>query len=419
MARFLTSGSRFCIILSTLFTIPTSTYASDFNIPFINAADLGNTYAGWAASATDASTTYSNPAGLVKINHPQIVAGVLDIFGTTKFKGTTNSLFMSESGRAHGTLGGLLPVVYVAKPITSNVVFGFGINAPFGLGSNYHKDSIVRYFATRSQIVVADVSPSLGFVVNDKFSVGLGVDVERAYLTLDNMYGLPPIIPDSEGQNHLFGTGVGYHAGALYQVTPATRLGISYNSQVMFHLSGSSEVYMPNNINFRVHQKASTALPSYAQASIYSNLSPRWAAMATVFYTHWSVVQHILLKNTVLPGGITTPVRLPFEYHNTVDFALGLTAKANEKWLLRTGVTFYGAPSNDRDRTVADPIGRMILVGLGAHYQYSPCQGYDIGYAHDFFKQTPIHTVIPFNTANGHSNSQSNIIGVQGTWDFA
>ena len=63
--------------------------ASDFSLPFINAAGLGDAYADWATSANDASTAYSNPAGLVKLQHQQIVFAPLGLIGNTKFTGTT------------------------------------------------------------------------------------------------------------------------------------------------------------------------------------------------------------------------------------------------------------------------------------------------------------------------------------------
>jgi len=405
-----------CATVTTL-TIPFSIFASDFNLPFINASDLGNMYAGWAASATDASTATTNPAGLTRLKTPQLVVAMLDVSGNTQFTGRTGTPFSSQSGTANGTLGGGLPLFYISKPLTERITVAFGESAPFALGTHYDKSSIVRYSATKSQILVADVSPSIGFKINKSLSVGLGLDIDRIFLTLNNMYGPPLSTPDGEGQNHLWGTGLGAHAGVLYEINPCIRVGLNFTSQVSFHLSGNSQVYSIAG-NGRVRQTANIPMPALGQLSIYSDVTPRWAAMATVFYTHWSTVQQLTLQNTALPGGFTAPVSIPLRYHNTVDYFFGTNFKATQKWVFKGGMQLLNTPTNNQVRIVADPISTMVLMGIGAHYQQNPCVGYDIGYSHDFFHQAHIRQVTAVTSAVGHSITESNIVGAQVTWNI-
>lgn len=391
--------------------------ASDFSLPFINGADLGNVYSGWAASANDASTAYANPAGLVRITQPQVVAAAVSVMGHTQFQGTSTTLVSSQTGVANGVAGGFGPLLYFAAPISKNVVIGFGANSPFGLGTNYRTDSIVRYAATRTKIVDVDLGPSIGVKINEKLSLGLGFDAQRLTATLNSMYGPPFSVPDAELQNHLTGWGYGWHGGVLYQFMPTTRAGISYNSQTMFHTTGDSEVFGNTGEIRTTNQKASIILPSRTQLSIYHELTPRWALMGTVFYDHWSSLNQVTLKNTMTPFGTLTSATIPLQYHDTFDYAIGTNFKATEKWMFKTGVQYFNTPSNNRDRSVPDPIGQMILVGLGAHFQQNCHLGYDIGYAHDFFQQTVINYVTPFNTVIGHSNTGSNVFSAQITVD--
>jgi len=407
--------TAYCLIAFLLPAISAqTTMASDFSLPFVSISDLGNVYSGWAAEAYDASTTYTNPAGLTLITKPQIIIAAVDVTGHTQFQGTATSLLGApQTGTATGTAGGFAPLLYAAAPLAKNIVFGFGVNAPFGLGTNYPKNSIVRYAATRSQIVDVDLSPSLGVKINDKLSAGVGVDFQRLTVTLDNMYGLG-IPPDSEGQNHLAGWGYGWHGGLLYQLMPSTRVGLSYNSQTMFHTTGDSEVFSTTGETRTTNQKANTPLPARAQVSIYHEVTPRWALMGSIFYDRWSTLNQITLKNTMTTVGIT-PVTILLQYHDTFDFAVGTNVKVTEKLMLRTGVQFFNTPSNNRDRSVTDPVGTMTLLGVGAHYQQNAYIGYDVGYAHDFFEQTVINFVTPFNTVIGHSTMGTNIFGLQVT----
>lgn len=403
-----------------LLSIPLSSQASDFNIPFVNVSDLGSLYSGWAVTANDASTSYTNPAGLIKLKNPQIVGAAMAVIGHTEFSGTTtNTLGQPETGTASGSLGGFLPLFYAAAPLSDKIVVGFGINAPFGLSTGYSKTSIVRYAATRSQILAVDVEPSIGFKLSDTLSIGVGLDAQRLTFTLNNMYGPPFSVPDAEGQNHLAGWGYGVHAGVLYQPLPATHIGLSYNSQVMCHTSGDSEVFMPTGNEIRTTtQKASMALPTRAQVSVAQDVTAKLTAMATVFYTHWSTLNQLTMQHTVLPTGTIGSVTVPFQYHDTFDYSLGLNFKANEKWILRTGMQYFNSPSTVRNRSVVDPVSYMFLLGVGAHYKQNAHVSYDIGYAHDFFRQTPIRLSTPLTTAMGHSNSSSDIVGAQVTWDI-
>jgi long-chain fatty acid transport protein len=398
--------------------------AADFNLPFVTGGGLGDLYAGWAASATDASTAYTNPAGLVKLKNQQLVFSGLGVSGSSQFSGTTTNAILpflpAQTGVASTKLRGIMPTLYYAAPAYKNVVFAFNASAPFALGTNYSKDSILRYVATRSQIAVLDIGPSVGIKINEQFSVGLGFDANRATLTLNQMYGPPLSSPDAEGQNHLAGWGYGWHGGVLYQPLPSTRVGLSFNSMVVVHMTGDSEAFMPTGMEFRTtRQNASVVLPARTQLSIDQKINPKLNVMATLFYTNWSSLNQVTLNQTMTPGGAAIPVVIPFEYHNTFDYALGMTYQLTDKWLLRTGGLLLTKPSNDRDRSVVDPIGGAVILGLGAHYQQNATLGYDLSYAHGFFQNANINFRSVLATATGHSSANTNILGAQVTWNIA
>jgi long-chain fatty acid transport protein len=408
-------------VASALFFISHQAVASDFSLPFVNASGLGELYADWASSATDASTAYTNPAGLIRLKHQQLVFAGLGINSRAQFTGTTTPPFppsSPQSGRASSYIGVFLPSFYYALPLSDKLVVSFSETVPFGLGTSYAKTSIVRYAATRSQVAVIDIGPSLGYKITDAFSVGLGIDFQRLSFTLNSMYGPPLSVPDAEGQNTLAGWGYGWHGGVLYQVKE-TSIGFSYNSMVMFHTNGYSQVFAPVGDSRNTNQRTNGALPARAQLSITQDITPRWTASGTIFYTNWQTFQQLTMRSTVFPGGGVASVTIPFQYHNTLDYSIGGSFKASEKWLLRAGVEFMNTPSNDRTRSVVDPIGCATLLGIGAHYQQNRTIGYDVGYAHGFFQQTPINLITPLTTANGHSNASTNIFGGQLTWDIA
>jgi long-chain fatty acid transport protein len=409
-----------CVALVT----SASAYASDFNVPFINASGLGDVYADWATATDDASVAYSNPAALVKLNHQQLVIAPLGILGSAKYTGSMTSppppFPLTQTGSATTRIGAFMPSMYYASPKWHKLVFGFSQTAPFGLGSSYAKDAITRYLATRSQIVIVDFSPSIGYEINDQLSIGFGLDAARLAFTLNSMVRSPFPGPDFEGQNHLSGWGFGWHGGALYNVLQTkTHIGISFNSMMMFHTYGNSESYTPFGTFRTTNQKAFPPTPARTQLSIHQEIGSRWAVMGTLFYTNWSTFQQLTLRNVQIPTGATIPVTIPFEYHNTFDYSLGASFKATDKWLLRTGVQWMTTPSNNRDRGVSDPIGSAIIVGVGAHYQQSAALGYDMGIGHSFFQQESVNLVSPTVSLSGHNNAQTTVFGAQINWNIA
>lgn len=411
-------------VTSLLLASFNTSFASDFNLPFVNVAGLGVVYADWATAASDASTAYTNPAGLVNIHSKQMVFAPMGLLGNTRFKGTTITpsfpfpLTLTQNGSASSHLSAFMPSFYYAAPYKDKFVFGFGVTAPFALGTNYGKDSIVRYTSTRSKVLAIDAGPSVGFKVADNFSLGFGADLIKMSFSLQSMFGPPLSIPDSDNQNNLNGWGYGWHAGLLYQIQPEARLGLSFNSRVQVHTSGDSKTYTPFGRFKTNDQKSNGALPARAQLSFQYDITKQWTVMATAFYTNWQTFEKITMQRVMLPNGMTTSVTIPFNYHNTFDYSVGANFKPNEKWILRAGIQWMATPSNNHDRGVADPIGSAIVAGIGVHYEQNLCFNYDFGFGHSFFKRMPVHLNTPLTIDEGNNTTQTSVFGAQINWNM-
>ncbi len=418
------------LVIGTLFLfgISSSVCASDFSLPFVNASDLGTAYSGWAAVAEDASTAYTNPAGLTRLKNYQLVFPVLGLFGYSTFTGTTKTptfpfdFTVKESGSASTTLGAVFPSFYFSAPITDRLTVGFFQTNPFGLGTEYENNSIVRYIATKSKIVVIDGGPAFGFKVNDCLSVGAGLDIQYLMFTLNHKFGPPFSFPlDATSHNDEHGWGFGWHGGALYQVCNWARVGFSYNSRTYFNSAGISRLYIPGtpvtlfeSDKLRSH----AALPEHAQLSVHVDINPCWAFMSTLYYVHWTVLNKIVLKDTASFAGEKLTVTIPLNYRDTLDFSAGVTYKPTARWTLRTGFQIMDSPNNNRDRAVADPIGKGIILAAGAKFQQNCHLSYDIGYGHSFFRDQTVDPVSPIAAATGSMHSNSNLLGIQVNWNI-
>lgn len=431
--------------------VATQLQASGFQLWEQDGASIGNYHAGYAAAAMDASTAFYNPAGIVRFNRQQVVIGADAVLTDFKYKG---SVALSEGDTepfiatttynsvvAQGGTFNIVPDLHYVAPITDRVGFGFSVDVPFGLKTNYGTSSPLRYASTYTSINVIDISPSLGIRVTDKSSVGIGFDVQRAFAEFDSVgttVGVPGT--DSTSTNRANDTGYGYHAGALYEWNEATRAGISYHSQVVHHLTGTSSLIGPvadavndGPINSN-NARANLTLPPYTAASIYHKVTPNWALMGSAIYTQWSIFKTLTLSGLAAVVNAPYPilvastseaqVMIPENYRNTWNLTVGTDYYATDKIILRAGVGYDQTPIQNRYRNAQLPDNNRYVIALGGHYQATKTLGLDLGWTHLFFNQARVAPPAQAMgaqvvTLNGNVNGGADVIGGQITWDFA
>ena len=423
--------------------------AAAFQLWEQDGASVGNYHAGIAASAEDASTAYYNPAGLVRFHNQQIVFAVDPVLTSFKYRGTVDVdvTGFGPTGPA-GTVsqgGGIsfVPSLNYAAPILDNLVFGFSIVSPYGLKTDYGQNNLTEYAATRTSLTVIDISPSLGLAFNQHFSVGAGLDIDRSRGEFDLVAGstvvnaaYAPTNMDTPSENVGTGTNYGYHLGALYQFTPATRIGIAYHSPVRVHLSGTSKftgplangISGPGSYQESDELKAKTTLPAVTSLSVFHTLNPTWDLMGSVSYIQWAVFNQLVFQNVAgIGGGVasnTLSVTTYENYRNSWNYSVGANYHVNDKFMIRTGLGYDETPSNNTDRNLQLPDSSRIAVALGGHYQATKALGFDMGWTHLFVMNTRINNHAQVfgdqtTTTNGSISSSADVFGFQAKWDIA
>src|SRR5690242_874662 len=120
------------VILTLLALIrPPIALAGGFFLYELGTPDVGLASAGYAARAQDASTVFTNPAGMTMLDHSQLLAGIQPIYGHLNFA-------PDNSTSTRGTDGGnaLVPLpggsFFYVYSLNSRVKFGFASCAYFG-----------------------------------------------------------------------------------------------------------------------------------------------------------------------------------------------------------------------------------------------------------------------------------------------
>jgi len=178
----------FGTVLTSL--IPGLAQAAGFALIETNASGQGNAYAGAAANTLDASTIFFNPAGLMALEKDHVVLASHLIMPDSSFtnNGSSASPLLGPAPPAglggpllgeddDGGFNAFVPNFYWVKTLDESMKFGLGVNTPFGLATKYNDDWVGRYHGVVSDLKMININPSIGYQLNDKMSIGGGVDV--------------------------------------------------------------------------------------------------------------------------------------------------------------------------------------------------------------------------------------------------
>jgi len=424
-----------------LLALPYSTFASNYQLFQTNASNAGDGGAGGAAIANNATTAYNNPAGLTRLNKQELIFSAVGIDTYAKFNGTNTWSSpgfptYTAAGSAHAGTFNILPSLYYSLPLVRNMWFGFSSSSTYGLATNYNSNSVVRYSAVKGILEVANLSPSLAFKLTDQVSLAGGIDLTRILFYFDTMTGAPGLAPatprafDTIGKANAYGWGIGGHIGALFQLTPDTRVGVAYHSRISSTLVGGSTlqgplVTIPSKIVSQRNFSFAQVLPATTALSAYHDFNSRWSMDGTINYTQWSQVPGMATFVNVAGKTPTTPVTfsVPQHYRDTFFFGLGANYKAGDRWILRGGVNYDETPVKSRERNVILPDGDRVGLAIGAHYQASKKIGIDAGWTHIFVQDVNINypTTIGAQTSTTvgtYKASHADIFGAQLVWDI-
>lgn len=448
MRRFVFRPLVIALFTSGISLVSTHALASSFQLFEQDGASVGSYHAGYAAEAADASVAWYNPAGIPLIQNQQVATGTSAVMTSFKYKGsvTVNTVDPTSNGvpqqtTAQGGAFGLVPFLHYVAPLTERLGFGFSVTVPFGLETDYGRETPVQYASTLSQVTVLDISPSLGYLVTDKFSVGAGLDLQKMEAEFDavgsfpnSTTGLPETSINSESINKANDTSFGSHFGLLYQFNPDARVGISYHTKVRHRLTGSSKLIGVlgdvGDDNFLNSSRAiaNITLPPYTALSGYYKANSTWAFMASAIYTQWNVLQELTLQNVAGQNASGTQatdliVTIPQRYSNTWQVSVGTNYYATERVMLRAGLGFDQTPVPNAYRNTRLPDNDRYIIAVGGHFQATKTVGLDLGYNHIMMQQARVNPptqqtgALLVNT-NGSASGGADVFSGQITWDL-
>lgn len=442
---------------------PLAAHASGFSLLEQSASRLGTAFAGTAAAADDATTTYYNPAGLVELENREMTVVASGVHISSRFHDQASQpAFGQPLGDAGSDAGdwSLLPSAYFATPLRDDLAFGIGINVPFGLKLEYDPDWIGRYQALYSEIQTVNFNPSIAWRLHPRLSVGVGINYQRIDAELTNAVnysavvaqGVQQLVTDGrlpasqapaviaanvglDGGARVHGSddAWGYDVGVLFDVTETTRIGLSYRSAIDYHMTGSVRFTAPaakDAVGAAIIAGAASGaladgpikldvkLPDTALLSLRQKLGSRGELLVDVGWTGWSSIQQLLIVRET--GEVVTDT--PEKWSNVMRYAVGGTYAVSQAWTLRGGVAYDGTEVADEHRTPRLPDPTRTWLAFGARWQPSESIVVDLGYAHLFGDDAPVDqnagNTAAYGWVNGSQESSVDVLSTQIAYRF-
>ena len=315
------------IILISGMLFSTLSHASALYFYEIGTEDTALAGAGQAARAQDASTLFTNPAGMTRLPDHMVTTGLQAMGGDIPY------LLNNESAdrQSPGNVMTIFPnaSLFYTQQLSDSVSAGIGLYGNYGLGidfGNWAGDRLIK----KSTMVAMTLSPGMAWKLNDKVSVGAAVGLNYGFLSLTRNVG-----GNDEKQNaHDWATN--YRLGLLMDLTDRTRAGITWTSKTDYHFNIDGKARFPNlpNVEYDLPISAQVRAPQQVMLSLVHDINTQWSVMGDLGWQDWS--QFGSPQITVNGQSNEHVNRMRDTWHT----ALGVQYRPDEQWRINAGVAF-------------------------------------------------------------------------------
>lgn len=401
-------------------------WAGGFGVTIQSGTGGGNAATGHAM-AEDASAMYYNPALLYSVEGGRQMNGGLSLLNTDVTTTNTGSTIPSAAGgfpvigeneSEPGSLS-VAPSFYYKGEAggKGGMVYGVGINAPFGVHTEYDDESFVRYESTETSLKTININPALAWRLNDQFDIGAGLNIQVGQAILDraidsylicqrfvaagavasgtcSALGLDSASNAStDGSVGVEATGVGYgfNFGVAYRPDHKTTLSLGLRSSVKYDLEGDAD--FEHNSSLLALGEANLAaaglgdqdaeadleMPASVSLAFARELTDKLTLHGDVTWTEWSSVPEIRIK---FPETGADDAVSNLQWEDTVRYGVGLTYQMNEKTRLRAGIAHDPVPTPDPEhRTPRAPSADDLWISAGLTHQINRNFSFDAGFS--------------------------------------
>lgn len=428
------------------------------------------------AEASNASTIFYNPAGISQLEGTQISINANLVMPSARYDNASANYPDGKpvSGQTSGKISKSLiavPHLYATHQLSDNWTVGLGIYTPFATGSEYQRDSVLRYNINKMNLTSLNINPTFSYKVNDNHSIAFGLSGQyataelRQYANLGRLAGLPNGI-DSYAEVEGDDWGIGYTLGYLWDVNETIRLGASYRSKVKHTLTGTAQwqtehaAYANPKLTGAVRaagyvasEGASVDVATPESLSLHGrlNLNNQWTAFGDVTWTRHSRFNRLDIRfdtpkavanvnkqatgcaNASCTAVLSTSTILQPNWRDTYKIGLGAAYQYTDDLQLRFGIAYDQSPVKSADYRLSTlPDNNRIWLSLGAKYRFNQHSDISFGYSYVHIKGATANVngwcgslnpraencVSSRTDGSANYKSYANILGIQYNYRF-
>ena len=340
-------------------------YGAGFYLPNQDAfaTAKGNAF---VATADSAAAVFYNPAGLTQLQAPEAQAGVYSIVLGNEANVGGQSFDTNTEFQA-------VPHFYYAQPVNDRLVAGFGLNSPFGLGTDWGRDTPFSPVVTESRLVYISATAAIGYKITDELSIGASLSGNYADISLEQGLGVPGSFLRFEGD----ALGVSGALSVRWQPAEKHAFGLIFATGSTFDLDGKT---VSNGLPGDDSSSLSFETPARIAGGYSYRPAPGWNIEANIEWLNWDSLGSLTLESSSVGGSV--PV--VFEWDSSFIYELGVSYETQNGYVYAVGydLNMNAQPDENFNPGISDADRHWFNVGFGKNMESASWMlAYQFGYS--------------------------------------
>jgi long-chain fatty acid transport protein len=336
-------------------------------LPSFASGDIGPALSGFTGSANDATSVFFSPAGITRLDRPEVVVQNAFVYEESKFD-VDNATLGGGDGDNDQQIA-VIPGLFYVHPYSERLSFGLSVNVPSGIGYDFGKQWSGRYHATETSLAFVAGTGVVAYKVTDSLSLAAGPYM--MYVDSVSEARVNNLLPGkSDGKVKLEedGADIGFTLGAMYQFTDSTRIGATYRSELKPDLDGTPTFHSLDPLLRETLAAADLlgtevdvdfTIPAQLQLGFYTEFADRWSMTGDLIWLDMSEfgVTHVKVEQDSISVQTT--------FRDMWVMTTGLRYAYGENRAVSVGGLYATSPIKDSKRDIGLPLDRVIGGGVG------------------------------------------------------
>jgi len=343
----------------------------------------GPAFSGLVAEADTAESVFAAPAGMSRLQGTRITVQGMVASSQSRFDVDESKTTVDGGDPDKGDSPVVIPSFYYVHQLNNRWHVGASLTIPTGFGSNYGSSWAGRYQTVDFSLVYVSLSPAVAYRVNDKLSLGFGVNINYTDESSEKKVAQPFTDEDGKLASDLDGVGVSVNLSMLYQFTPHTRAGIAWTSDSKADMEGNvrlrkldpafDEIITDLGLK-NINTKVTNTLPERVLAGIYHEFdSGRYVTLDGM----WMRFSDFKITNLQL-NGTDVSITQPDIYNDIWAVTAGAGFPVDKRLTWKVGGAYLSQAVDNQDRTLQMRLDAVRVVGVGLTYAFAKDRAVDV-----------------------------------------